>query len=316
MSLSKLPIWRQNILSKNSRHLVHWVLDWDGTLTKRDTLNTLVNIAAENKPDFPVLKEWERLSNAYMEDYKSTLQHLIPDGKYPTTVSSEKALLKDLEPVEQRSVDHVSSSGIFQGLTMSNIGSGAVKAIRMAEVQLRDGCDSFFKQFQVDKLERPAAGQCFKNISLLSVNWSQAFIAHCLHATAIDKDLEMFEFIKSNEIGFMEGEQISSGIISGKDGRRILSSWDKLSRFKDLKHNSEREVAWVYIGDSWTDLECLLDADVGICIRDEPMNSTQSKLADALVRLEIDCLHINDEHTGPIIWARDFEEIQEWMSGH
>lgn len=45
----------------------------------------------------------------------------------------------------------------------------------------------------------------------------------------------------------------------------------------------------VYIGDSTTDLECLLAADVGICMRDaEAMDSSQRELAETCVRIGVE----------------------------
>lgn len=45
----------------------------------------------------------------------------------------------------------------------------------------------------------------------------------------------------------------------------------------------------VYIGDSTTDLECLLAADVGICMRDaEAMGSSQRELAETCVRIGVE----------------------------
>jgi len=72
----------------------------------------------------------------------------------------------------------------------------------------------------------------------------------------------------------------------------------------------------VYVGDSWTDIECLLAADLGICIRDSPMGSSQAKLAEALTRLGISCLRLKDYKDADewgVVWASDFAEICDWV---
>ena len=72
----------------------------------------------------------------------------------------------------------------------------------------------------------------------------------------------------------------------------------------------------VYIGDSWTDIESLLAADLGICIRDDPMGSSQRKLAEALERLSIPCPRLRDweQNDEPsVVWVSDFGEIMDWI---
>lgn len=81
----------------------------------------------------------------------------------------------------------------------------------------------------------------------------------------------------------------------------------------------------VYIGDSPTDLACLLKADVGICIRDAAMSAEQRELQGTLERVGVRCLHVGgfergrvggeeeeEEEAGArkgLWWARDFEEV-------
>ncbi|MCJ1365864.1 hypothetical protein MMC16_004989 [Acarospora aff. strigata] len=84
----------------------------------------------------------------------------------------------------------------------------------------------------------------------------------------------------------------------------------------------------VYVGDSPTDLECLTLVDVGICIRDEPLQSGQAALKEVLERVGVRCLwmgemgaleldsgdghedgHATNGKGGGLWWARDFDEI-------
>ena len=71
----------------------------------------------------------------------------------------------------------------------------------------------------------------------------------------------------------------------------------------------------VYIGDSWTDFECLLAADLGICTHDDPPTSTQRKLMDSFQRVGVHCPHMQDLKEADdwgVVWAEDFTEILQW----
>lgn len=43
----------------------------------------------------------------------------------------------------------------------------------------------------------------------------------------------------------------------------------------------------IYVGDSTTDLECLLVAHLGICMQDEPLRSGQRDLSETLARIGV-----------------------------
>jgi phosphoserine phosphatase len=271
---------------------VHWVLDWDGTLTKKDTLDALVNIAASTKPNFPTSGHWKSVVDAYLSDYTTTLEKLAPNGSLPTTLQDESRLLRDLEDVEQRSLDRVFDAKIFEGVTKEHIEVGAQKAMKSGDVVLRPGVPEFLQHMN-------ARGD---EVHILSVNWSRHFIHSCLTASNICVDPSQ---IFANEVD-------TTGRIDGE----IISSGDKLQHLVRLRESNSAPV--VYIGDSWPDIECLLAADVGVCIRDEPMGGSQRKLAEALERLGVECARLkelegrNGNGKG-VVWARDFVEVREWM---
>lgn len=284
---------------------VHWVLDWDGTITRRDTLDALVGIAASAKPNSPVHEEWRRVSEAYMADYTAAIERLAPGGRLPTTIEEEVRLLKSLKRVEQASLDRVSASGIFAGLTQRLLEEGASSVMKSEKVEIRNGFPGFLKLKHVKSLDA---------LHLLSVNWSRHFISSCLKAAnaPIDKTS-----IYANELDGIENNHISQGKISpeGDSEMTVISSSDKLEYLKRLQEQDNRRI--VYVGDSWTDIECLLEADLGICIRDEPISSSQKKLAERLESLGVHCPHLSDWGNADdwrVVWARDFTEISRWMT--
>ncbi|CAO2648968.1 Nn.00g099170.m01.CDS01 [Neocucurbitaria sp. VM-36] len=306
-TLTRFPI--------NPRQL-HWVLDWDGTITRHDTLDALVNISASTKPDFPTLDYWKRVSQAYMNDYTATFAELAPGGVLPNTVEEEKYLLKTLKAVEQRSLDRVSSSGIFSGLTAAHIEAGVRKSISSGQIGLRPGFAQYLESIRSGSIN--TSSQTTSLISILSVNWSQHFISSCLRT--FNTPLET-STILSNELEGLQGARPSNGHIGPTNGTMIISSDDKLrclERMKKERAASGTSIPIVYVGDSWTDIECLLAADLGICVRDEPIGSSQRKLAEALDRLGIKCPRLADWREADdwkVVWVRDFVEIRDWYEG-
>ncbi|KAF2033849.1 hypothetical protein EK21DRAFT_97964 [Setomelanomma holmii] len=286
---------------------IHWVLDWDGTITEKDTLDALVNIAASTKPNFPTHDRWKQVVDAYLDDYTATLEELAPRGMLPTTIEAEEKLLKDLKVVEQRSLNRVSESKIFEGLTGAQLEFGAKKAIEAGKVALRPGCVEFLQSFACD-----AASKGDK-LHILSVNWSQHFISSCLKTAGVDINTSV---ILANELDGIATGKPSSGQISPDGETTIIASDDKLRHLEYMRRSSSMPI--VYVGDSWTDIECLLAADVGICIQDEPMGTSQKKLAGALGRVMVEyfpLLDSDERRHSRVASARDFMQIQKWASG-
>lgn len=291
----------------NPTETIHWILDWDGTITQHDTLDALVSIAASAKPDLSVLQEWERVSKAYMSDYTSAMETLVYGGNLPTTLEEEKRLLQALSRVEQASLDRVSSAGIFAGLTRQLIAEGATKLIESKKVELRTGFAPFLHLARSRSRDR---------LDLLSVNWSRYFIESCLAAA---KAPVHNSSIYANELDGIRDGQVSRGYIGPKNeaDMSIVSSGDKLSYLNQLRRRQGESV--VYIGDSWTDIECLLDAELGICIRDKPLSSSQKKLSERLESLDVHCPHLSDWRQADerqVVWARDFTEVKQWVEAH
>ena len=81
----------------------------------------------------------------------------------------------------------------------------------------------------------------------------------------------------------------------------------------------------IFVGDSATDFDCLIEADVGICIQDEPLSSSQTELKETLARVGFSLGSISNfdpedlslgpsETRGKIIWiARDLREVSKFV---
>ncbi|KAF2649602.1 hypothetical protein K491DRAFT_610457 [Lophiostoma macrostomum CBS 122681] len=284
-----------------SHRAIHWILDWDGTLTNHDTLGALVNIAKDAKHVVGIQAKWQDLGRAYRQDHDAA----TTARDLPATLLDERQLLRRLGEVEQKSVDRVVASGIFEGLRSGELQHGAVRAIASQDVQLRRGCLDFLSSIysRID-----AQDTDLDAVDVLSVNWSQQFIAMCLNASnsALTPNPQ-----------FDLRDTVNNHAKSGRP--RLVSSDDKLYYLQRLRRTNPytmKPIPIVYIGDGWMDLECLLAADLGICIRDTPMTSSQQQLEGSLSRLNIHCPHVNDWDEcdeWAIAWAQDFSEVNTWM---
>ncbi|KAF2710444.1 hypothetical protein K504DRAFT_262315 [Pleomassaria siparia CBS 279.74] len=332
---------------------IAWVLDFDGTVTKRDTLDALVDIAAEAKPKDTISAAWKHCTESYLSDYSAALKQYAPDS-LPTTVEAEKELLEDLKEVERKSIDRVSASKIFERVTAAQLRYGAAKAVKSGRVQLRFGVNEFLHHVLSQYSQQDHSPS---TVGILSVNWSRRFITACLQAAraSFDKPLpevrsmapeftvntvenaEVKELhqahstnspkhteaplwmeIFANELGGLEDGGHSTGKLCAGN-ISILSSHDKLLYLEYIQDQmsasgATKPIPVIYVGDSWTDFDCLLKANLGICIRDDPMTSSQRMLADSFKRLGIQCLHVHEGKTDKwgVVWAKDFEQIKEW----
>ncbi|KAG6995710.1 hypothetical protein G7Y79_00042g078150 [Physcia stellaris] len=104
---------------------------------------------------------------------------------------------------------------------------------------------------------------------------------------------------------------------SGEQGLYVAA--DKLRCLRGLvaaEKGGEGKARVIYVGDSVTDLECLLEADVGIVVRDEgALGSEQRELRGGLGRAGLGRIgwgvwggcRLGRERV--LWWARDFEEV-------
>ncbi|ORY12084.1 HAD-like domain-containing protein [Clohesyomyces aquaticus] len=283
------------------RNAIHFVLDWDGTLTQHDTLEALVSVAMWAKPNTGVPDRWHRVSETFVADYAEALLTHKPEGT--PTVAKERKWLKDVGEVEKTSVNRVNDSGIFENVSASQMQAGAVRACTAGKVELRKGVGDFFEYVRTHSVSN-------NNERYLDVDCRQPN-----HISIYANELE------GMSRNFSSGMEYNSGLLGTERTNTINTSHDKLTYLQRIRKVSPwtmKPIPIVYVGDSWTDFECLLAADLGICIRDGPMNSAQKKLHDSLQRLGIKCPHLRDYKTVDewgVVWARDFREIRDWVAG-
>ncbi|KAG9950791.1 hypothetical protein KCU85_g3287, partial [Aureobasidium melanogenum] len=310
------------------RRPIHLILDWDGTLTRKDTLS-LVGSIAYHANSSRSLPPWSDFVNGYMNDYTEHTSRYEPSSSARTTFDQERQWLASLTPIENKSVQRVESSRIFKGVKASHVDQIAASSIENSDLQLRNDWYSLFQTL----LDNPT-----NKISILSVNWSERFIRQSLLAASSKLTSPASEAlhsyvtnmdIKANEISDLESAEESDGRLSKDSSAGIRTSADKLSHLplRCQRHvemcapkrglEEQQDDLVVYIGDSATDLEALLAADVGICIRDDPMGSSQRELAETLHRIGVDVRRIDEDIDSKraangqmvVYWTRGFDTV-------
>ncbi|WPH01151.1 Hypothetical protein R9X50_00398600 [Acrodontium crateriforme] len=274
------------------RRPTHLVLDWDSTLTTRDTMDQLGKLPQErdarikrsqitsaiNGDAVPISEssehrqDWEYFFNAYMKDYVSHKKKFHPKAGGPRELCD---YLASLRPIEQRSVDRVGDSRFFRGVKACDVIEVAQSAIRNGDVQLRRYWVELFEMF----IDREDGSQ----ITILSVNWSATFIRSCMRIAAsklqigIERKNKLTQYIDdmtimANELEDLTAPEGSTGRIVGG----IYTSTDKRSKMPlstrsksdlasiDWRKDEDLEPYVFYIGDSATDYESILAADFGL----------------------------------------------------
>lgn len=325
------------------RRPIQLICDWDGTLTKQDTLHLVAKVAyykiglpldgeASSYPAPAV--SWRTLGNAYQEAYDRHKENYQPEQSQRKTLAEERRWLASLKDVELTGVKGAEEAEIFKAVTAAGVESGATAAVQSGNIMLRPGWLDLVDMAVGN--DPKAADKTPGSFEILSVNWSRTFIRSAILASLtkhtmtspetarrVDGYLKTQMVVHANEISGLHYPDGSSGRLCDS-GEIIRTSADKLDILPTHCHMSinanervpprESQALVVYVGDSDTDMECLIAADVGICIQDEPLTSAQSRLREMTDRLGISMRHIsmlqNEPPVYPSIWtASDFSEI-------
>jgi 2-hydroxy-3-keto-5-methylthiopentenyl-1-phosphate phosphatase len=293
-------------MTSSSPPLQAFILDFDGTITTKDTISTLAKCGlskqAENGNDLS--KAWDEVVEKYGEDYQNHNKSYKPSKEERDTVAKEISYYRSLKEVEARSFARVSSSGLFRAISIDNWENFGTEAIEKGGVIVREA----FKEFlEIIKKQRNLVG-------VVSVNFSKHFIQGVLEASA-GPQLSQMEVIANHpdENGVLLGPRSQSGGFESI----IITSDAKLASMRSLLHSFRRGEKWrtlsriFYIGDSGTDIECMMeDSVIGIVISEDG----EGHLIQILKRLGVNLLHISQyqERKSKIVyWARDFREIVE-----
>lgn len=300
------------------------VLDFDGTLTKHDTMHLVANAGYSRQKRSgrnPQPPSWDEIVTAYTNDFRLHSKAYSPTDSERRNVNEEIEWLNSLEHIEQASFDRAREAGIFDEVSNEDMIQEVRRAIKQHELQLRPNCAEVCHAMFLHNQEFGLLA----NVHVLSVNWSASFIRFVLNATPIFSSYHGLEWFRSlmvhaNELPGMYEMHSHWDIV-----HHIRTSSDKVKILKALAPKEQCES--IYVGDSATDLECLLAADIGICVRDDPMGSGQKALADTCDRLSIGVLRLaelqkrqttnqetkNSDKT--LYFIKDFSELYTMLTG-
>ena len=295
-------------------------LDWDSTLTEKSTLPLIASIST-----YPALHpRLSELSNAYIDDLNSHNFNYRPLPSDRKTFDQELEYLISLDAVERASISRVEEFEIFKGVESEDIERVAASCVREGKVALRSGWEQLVRTAQ-----HSSRGTNKGEVHVLSVAWSALFITSCIKAALGTGNFDVNAVtVHANEI-----YPPRSGKLTGSApdyGARILTAMDKLTVMYDVINNYKTSHPLAmprtcYMGDSATDLACLMTANFGICIRDRVMSGEQKQLQQALQRIGMHMAPLNESNgakgtrelcpestlnVNQVVWsAHDFSEV-------
>lgn len=312
---SSISAWKQLRAQRNQQKTsrqtgrlrpIHLALDFDGTLTERDTMSAFAKTcyAFQANRGITNLPDWSYFGDAYMKDYKAHEKHYWPRRADRKTLTEELEWLASLKLVEQASFQRVKDSGLFDSVAdeATDWFLQRAKAAR-DDVTLRAGWFELIdKIFDINDglVELEAMDS---RIEIVSVNWSRFWITMCI-LSGYDKDLPenwdalepLLAFCIANAVGeCLKVPRIEWGAGAWFVGTEELNftSNDKLKAYTSpvdcygIGDPTGVSGIRIYAGDSNTDLECLIASHLPIVIHDEPRRSGQQELNETLTRLNI-----------------------------
>ncbi|KAI3871647.1 hypothetical protein MKW92_042788 [Papaver armeniacum] len=235
--------------------------DFDFTCTSVSSLEILANIEilTAQKPDHQLLgedrdghsqvtskdlrKTWELLSQQYTSENDNFIEKIML-GEKAVSFDYEGlySAFEKLSSPDGQVVSRIFDSGVLKGISLEDIKQAGKCMI------LHNGCMDFFEK--VNNLD-------------VSVNVMSCWSGD-LTRSALSGGLDMLK-VDGNEFSYADG--IFTGEVTRQAHQSVTA---KLKYFEDMvqEYASEHGVGarTVYIGDSVSDLLCLLTADIGIVI--------------------------------------------------
>lgn len=265
---------------------MHLIFDFDGTITQKDTIGELAQAGlsfqkARHGTDLQAT--WDQVVQAYMDDCRAHCDGYEQPEHERSCVPDELRFLSGSKKVEEASLARVETSGVFRGLTASDLRQAGVDAVSQGRVKLRQGFPEL-----LDLATRRGWP-----VGVISVNWSRAFIEGVL----LPHRLEAVVANEISEDGSIRGPEVlgQSKITNGCEKRRALRS---------LVGDDDGKQKVLYFGDSTTDMECLVEG--GVVMADE---EGKSSLLRTLRRVGVLVPHVQDGKDATVVWARDFQEV-------
>lgn len=328
---SESTLLRFDLMSKMSIFL-----DFDGTITTKDTITHLAKfalrfqskrkphdnasvdtvsstgnpeaVATQGRENRDLSSRWDAVVHAYVSDYKSHASSYTPCASDRQCVEDEVAFLRSHKHVETKSLARINECALFKGINRDVFRDAGRELVRNGTIRLRPGFATFV---------RAALAKGWR-VNVVSVNWSAAFIeGACGFA---EDEIAVF----ANEARQADGAVFGPGVLvgdallrskeeavpaCGQAGRNLTNSCDKRDAVREvMKRQGAQDRPFFYFGDSTTDMECLLVATRGIVVTDDE----DSTLMETLRRVGKSVSHVRDADASErVVWASNFEEVMD-----
>ncbi|KAH7030960.1 HAD-like domain-containing protein [Microdochium trichocladiopsis] len=272
----------------------HIFLDFDGTITTADTIGALAQFALDTQSarGSDLSAAWEQVVKAYMQGFKACVDNHHTPSHQRTTVGQEVEFLRQMKDSEVESLERIRECEVFRGIGADDFRNAGRRLVEQGTIQLREGFHEY--------VSRRIAEGC--KVWVLSVNWSSAFIEGACHPSVVS--------VIANNVG-SDGSIVGPELFlspRSADHRTLTNSVDKLDAMRAaLQGEGFGQTTTVYMGDSITDMECLLAADQAVIMSDK----ADSTLLQTLRRIGTDVKHIAEADPGSIAWASSFDDIEK-----
>jgi 2-hydroxy-3-keto-5-methylthiopentenyl-1-phosphate phosphatase len=279
-----------------------FILDFDNTLTRKDTISALFSRVLEYQKlrghDFT--KAHADIISNYTTDYEAHIKEYQPVKKDRRTLKAEIDFQRSLKVVETRSFERISQSGIFKGISNGKWRRLGQEAVAEGEIEIRRG---FWASGELGDSIR---SKC----SILSVNFSRPFI----RGVVTDRPDNRLGHLRKIVSNYQKDPVGKDGTIVGpylNEKEIMATSDDKLRVMNKMRLRWQAIDDVVYVGDSGTDIECLTDRNVtGVIMTPDGKGS----LMETMSRIGIEVVHVSeftkrDGLEQVLYWARDFVEL-------
>jgi len=225
------------------------IVDFDQTITVKDTIANIVYAAADNHHDDrkEFLNAWNGVVEWFSGEYAQVIEDLF--SQPAPSQSTCDVLPKSAECKNQRSVFLQRKLEIFEQIEMASIRrviSGQFLANTRRE-QLQAVGRNIEKQPGIETIltDMKTSGV---QIDVLSANWSKDMIIGAMAG--------LYDNLVANDLKFD-----ANGVSTGELALQVVSASDKLRHYRRLKSKTGNNL---YIGDSLYDLLPMLEAEIGV----------------------------------------------------
>lgn len=260
------------------------VVDWDETVTVRDT-TALLALAAEQHA--PKERQFAYFTTKYLESYAQFEKLFHNEYGDITTHHMETQFQKRLRAIEMHSIRRLEEARFFLDVPKTVFEQLALS------IELRPDAVPFLRSF---------CGAVY----VLSSNWCRSMIETCLAQQGLECVTVM-----ANDLETHNGR--TTGIFSADFD--IRTGYDKACKLQELR-NAHPTAHIVFVGDSHGDVLAIVEADVGIVISNGKAKQTLQKIAEvhSIVTVNECATHergtgISSANVSPVVYEGTWAQI-------